>query len=197
MVPMRKTRCKTCPTIPLCALILGMIGLVGCQAQPVGRVPLRWADPIMPLAAIKAEDSRTRPTPDPTPGTDLILMYLSDHRQFDEAPGVDGYVLRVIPINTKPQSQRGVVAGVTISLFEGRDPYPFLTWDIPPNQLDAYWMPGRPCDGYVFRLHWGSEPVPKGRYRLNVVWAYQDRHRPVTLCRDVYFDDQAPRAVPE
>jgi len=175
--------------------ILCLLG--GCGAANTPGKPRRLAEPIEPLPdsdnVAYGIDPQYQSARDKH-AIQLVLSYFNNGRDFVAPAGADGYVLNVIPLNAKYQAFP-VEGNVTISLWNNDSPNnkttkkPLKIWRINDDVLPKYWQTTRLLDGYIFRLSWGSTPMPPGEYQFLVRMDYKQGKTIRTVYQHIVFVD--------
>ena len=188
-------------TLMVVGWLLGM--LVGGCARQAMITPLTVADPVRPRVHQEGHEADMGMNcSDPRENAqakrkvaDLVLAYVNTGRDFHEPVGLDGYVLRVIPLDgqfrTVPVPGEVVIRLYPVIRRQGGilDSRPLRVWRISAEELEHYWFPTRLLDGYLFRLDWGPAALPMGSYQFWVTLNYIDDGEDVQLCQELAFED--------
>jgi len=101
--------------------------LSGCGNSEQAAVPLRLPPPILPVAKtmfgpdyVEACVNNTREKEADKPVAEIVLAYVGSGRDFRDPPGDDGYVLRVIPLDSSHREVKSA-ADVFINLYSSVD----------------------------------------------------------------------------
>ena len=140
---------------PVAILVLGMFVVVGCVTEGA---PSSGANP-KPVAHVDRVD----------------LHYKTGSQHWDNVPGPDGLLVRVMFFQITSRSRKEVHA-VTVSgevefvLYEGKvdeselfDKEAFYIWRFPPDSLPEHRLRTMGLWGYGFSLAWGKR-IPQSRF---------------------------------
>jgi len=186
----------------LCLAVGGFPTLVpgiGCApgAHPPA-VSRPWPEPLVPVPVVPvlrgAGSCPAAVVPPSGAPVDMVLLYVGTGREFDEQPGPDGFVIRVVLLDGAYRAIRTPRARLTVGLYTPGGSQPVRLWQVEPQNLSRYWLPTRLLDGYLLRLSWADEPVAPGHYLFRVVWEGLSGGR---LCREVFFQDRQERTPAE
>jgi len=189
---------------------LVLLGLSGCQSQnrpdhrtvrlePIAPMPLSnqlsETQPAFPSLTGSCSEATLNQKPD-SPITELLLVYNNTGRDFQAPDGMDGYLLRVIPINRKYQLTR-IEGSLSVFLYDdlsqaenNKDLLPIRFWQIPSVDLDHYWLETSLLDGYTLPLAWDSPPpAGTGRYIFLVQFRYEIQQEHYLICNTLTFQD--------
>jgi hypothetical protein len=174
--------------------LTGLSVLEPIPAIPMSEKPseIRWN--FSDLTA-SCSESQLNQGPD-TPVKELLLVYANAGRDFMDPSGVDGYLLRVIPVNHDYQPAR-IKGRLSVYLYENPsaaegDPKstPIRVWQIPAAQLDAYWVKSSLLDGYTLPLDWLSPPPSdSGQYLFLVQFRVENKNGNFLICNTLNFQD--------
>ena len=186
------------------SVCVGLLPASGCGKMAPVDGPSVWGEPVVPMAVRTEADTEVGSGRCPADKVsdrkkivaDMLLFYVSSGRDFREPAGLDGYVIRVVPLDKK---FRPVRVDGTVEIVLARESGPPGTakvlrrWRIGPEGLEEYWLQTSLLDGYAFRLDWGENDPGVGMYRLVVKLNYRGKKVTEIICRELVFDDLQAR----
>ena len=180
-------------------LLVWFFLLAGCSNSERTDGPSPLAPPILPAAKmlvgkdyIETCIKNTGKKEADKPVAEIVLAYLGAGRDFRKPLGSDGYVLRVIPLDSS-YSEVNLAADVFIGLYRSVDKNdlqgvsPLRLWQISSERLADYWITTSLLDGFMFRLDWGQEALPPGDYIFLVLMKYQHNGLTESVCQQIEF----------
>jgi hypothetical protein len=162
-------------------------------------VPLRLPPPILPAAKttfgpdyVEECVNNTSIKEADKPIAEIVLAYVGSGRDFRDPQGSDGYVLRVIPLDSSHHEVK-LAADVFIGLYRGVDKdnlqgsVALRAWQLSADTPADYWIATSLLDGFMFRLDWGPEALPPGDYIFLVLMKYQYKGLMESVCQQIEF----------
>jgi len=174
------------------AAILILLAGCGHNKERLGALPSAPPTPLMPRPV------SYQPLPPCSPPSaaltqnapvDMVVFYVGSGREFDDVVGPDGYVLRVVFLDSNYKSvaiRRGMLR---IFLLAQPEEQFQASWNISAADMPAMWIPSRLLDGYMLRLSWGATPPARGDFVFYVYYYPEGPDAPPAYCRRVFCQD--------
>ena len=148
-----------------CDLIWLAVFAIGCSRQTT--VPPPLSNPLQPMTVSQLTDpgktlSAARTTDEPAV-KDLLIMMSNVPQDFDGDGRFDGYVIRVMMLNSdgRPVRQVGLLRFELIPDQRTGHVMPITVWEASPQRLPSDWRETRILPGYAFFLRWLPQHEPK------------------------------------
>lgn len=126
---------------------------------------------------------------------DMVVFYVGGGRDFDDEIGPDGYVLRVVFLDSAFRSVSINRGALRVRLLQQPEKTPWAIWDIDAAELASMWIPSRLLDGYMLRLSWGTTPPARGDFVFYVYYYPDGLDAAPVYCRRVFCQDYQLRTA--